>query len=138
MLIGAQGTSSDSERDNAEKMIKGALESNSLWEFDDRATRVMWGFASVEDYYQKSSSCHFIQNIRIPLLCINALDDPLVPESCIPFREFTASTTCILATTNQGGHVAFLEDLIPWSIHSSWADSFSLGYLVAILEGDGS
>ena len=39
------------------------------------------------------SSCHYLQHVRVPLLCVNAMDDPLVPPTLIPFARFSPVTT---------------------------------------------
>ena len=47
----------------------------------------MFGFKSAEDYYEKASPHNKIDRIGIPLLCLNAADDPYVPFDC----ELTSS-----------------------------------------------
>ena len=39
----------------------------------------MFGFKSAEDYYTKSSPDNKIDRTRVPVLCLNAADDPFVP-----------------------------------------------------------
>jgi predicted alpha/beta-fold hydrolase len=114
------------------ELVKGALSAKTLWDFDRYATAQMWGFPSVESYYYESSSALFIPNIQVPLLCINALDDPLVPQQCLPYEEIMKSDSVVLLTTEKGGHVAWLEDNFPFALNSSWADFTTLRYLSVI------
>lgn len=82
---------------------------------------MLYKLESAEEYYFKGSCCNFINssNISIPLLCINALDDPLVPgndtclihlkERSIPYEKLKSNKNVILATTEVGGHLAWLN-----------------------------
>lgn len=47
-----------------------------------------------------------VSDVKVPLLILNALDDPIVPPQCIPYEEVSANTNLVLATTDKGGHVA--------------------------------
>merc|ERR1712007_409860 len=51
-----------------------------LPEFDEAYTRRLEGFETVEDFYRSSSCCHHLDNISVPIVFINAEDDPLVPD----------------------------------------------------------
>lgn len=45
--------------------------------------------------------------IKIPLLCINAMNDPLICSSLIPYDLPAKNHNVILATTGKGGHLAW-------------------------------
>jgi hypothetical protein len=45
---------------------------------------VSFGYSSVDDYYYDSSSAHSIKDVKIPLLCIQAENDPIAPARGIP------------------------------------------------------
>lgn len=47
--------------------------------FDELITCKLFGFNTVEEYYEKSSSCFDLPNIRVPSIFINSLDDLLSP-----------------------------------------------------------
>lgn len=49
----------------------------SVYEFDDLLTRRALGLGSVEEYYETSSCTRVLQDICVPTLAINALDDPV-------------------------------------------------------------
>ena len=38
------------------------------------------GWSSVDQYYASSSSSLSVPHIRVPLLCLQALDDPIAPK----------------------------------------------------------
>lgn len=73
--------------------IDRVLESTTLQEYDTLITCNLWGFESIEQYYLLSSGKRFLKNISIPFLTIQALDDPLIPTSVIPYSEFEVSLT---------------------------------------------
>uniref|UniRef100_A0A0D9YI10 AB hydrolase-1 domain-containing protein n=1 Tax=Oryza glumipatula TaxID=40148 RepID=A0A0D9YI10_9ORYZ len=52
-----------------------------------------------------------LANWEVPLLCVNALDDPLCTREAIPWDECRANKNIVLATTPNGGHLAFFQGL---------------------------
>jgi predicted alpha/beta-fold hydrolase len=48
---------------------------------------VSFGFKSVDDYYSDSSSSKSVKHVRIPLLCIQAANDPVAPSRGIPRED---------------------------------------------------
>lgn len=71
-----------------------------MLEFSDRFSRRLYGHESVEEYYTSGSSYHYIiDEMKTPLLCINALDDPLVPLSSIPTQKLMQHPKVIFMTT---------------------------------------
>lgn len=73
-------------------------------DFDECVTRRTFGYASVDDYYRDGSSAQYVPGCRRPLLCLNALDDPISPEDAIPVDEIRNNKWCVLVTTKSGGH----------------------------------
>jgi predicted alpha/beta-fold hydrolase len=86
----------------------------TLLEFDEAVTAAVHGFASAADYYARSSSGPFVQNVRVPLLLLSAEDDPFIPASSIP-RAVPPNVT--LEVWPHGGHLGFVEGPI-------WAPRF--------------
>ncbi|PAN19369.1 hypothetical protein PAHAL_3G268900 [Panicum hallii] len=85
--------------------------SSSIREFDRHATCVVAKYETVDTFYRKCSSANYIGNVSVPLLCISALDDPLCTREAIPWDECRANKNVVLATTPNGGHLAFFEGL---------------------------
>lgn len=49
----------------------------------------MHNFKSVKELYKWSSSAFYLDNIATPMVFINAVDDPIVPEMLLnPIKEF--------------------------------------------------
>ncbi|RLA24529.1 MAG: hydrolase [Gammaproteobacteria bacterium] len=86
---------------------------NSFWQYDDRVIAKLYDFASVEDYYQRSSSRQFLQAIRIPALLIQARDDPFMTPEVIP-EVAELSSSVYLEITQGGGHVGFVSGNNPF------------------------
>jgi predicted alpha/beta-fold hydrolase len=85
-----------------------AANAETVRDFDDGLTRVSFGFKSVDEYYSKSSSSKAIKHVRIPLLCIQAANDPIAPERGIPRDDIKANPNCVLIVTPRGGHLGWV------------------------------
>lgn len=59
----------------------------------------------MDAYYAGSSSALSFPNVAVPLLCIQAADDPIAPEAAIPYKAIEENPNCILAVTPYGGHL---------------------------------
>src|SRR4051794_37413482 len=59
--------------------------------FDDCLTAPLHGFASAEDYYQRSSALGYLGSVRVPSLCISSEDDPFIPAVSVVQARKAAS-----------------------------------------------
>ncbi|ORZ35483.1 Alpha/Beta hydrolase protein [Catenaria anguillulae PL171] len=109
------------------------MASKYVWEFDDRVTRVVFGYHTVEDYYRAASSCNYIDRVRVPLFCHNSLDDPISPLRAIPFTAADANPWVTIGTTRLGGHIGHFNG--NWR-PKRWSTAVYGEYLVAMLEAD--
>lgn len=78
-------------------------------EFDDQFTAPLHGFRDAHHYWASCSSMHFLADIRVPTLLLNAKDDPFLSEGCFPDEACSASSFVYLETPERGGHVGFLD-----------------------------
>ncbi|MBW0476967.1 hypothetical protein O181_016682 [Austropuccinia psidii MF-1] len=85
--------------------------SQSLYEFDSIVTRVLGNYPSTEAYYKSQSSIRFAGNIRIPLLSINALDDPIVTIDAVPIESVLENPYLVILISSHGGHLGWFEGL---------------------------
>lgn len=76
-------------------------------DFDEAITRVTFGFPSVDAYYEYSGSKNKIGDVRIPLLAVQALDDPIAVAESIPRDIIEKNENVILIETETGGHLAW-------------------------------
>ncbi|CAI0439468.1 unnamed protein product, partial [Linum tenue] len=89
----------------------GLKKSRSVRDFDYYATCILAKFETVDTYYRRSSSVNFVGNVAVPLLCINALDDPVCTRESIPWDECRMNPNIVLAATQHGGHLAYFEGI---------------------------
>ncbi|KAI8147451.1 Alpha/Beta hydrolase protein [Fennellomyces sp. T-0311] len=94
---------------NKDVSLDEVMSATTIRQFDDACTRKVFGYSTVNNYYRDASSCRFIEHVRIPLLCMNALDDPISPAESIPYDEIKINPHVILATTDYGGHIGWFE-----------------------------
>ncbi|CAO3576422.1 unnamed protein product [Absidia cylindrospora] len=87
--------------------------------YDYACTRKVLGYSTVNNYYRDCSSNRYIEHVRIPLVCINALDDPVACADGIPWDEIKVNPYVLLATTTHGGHLAWFESFVA---PSRWID----------------
>jgi predicted alpha/beta-fold hydrolase len=81
----------------------------TLLDFDNLYTAPAHGFMDAYDYYEKSSSIQFIQNIKIPVLILSAKNDSFLSNECYPVTLASQLKNVYLEIPKYGGHVGFHE-----------------------------
>ncbi len=77
-------------------------------EFDDAFTAPLHGFDSAEDYWARCSALRFLEGLRVPVLILNAQDDPFLTSECFPKAEAERNPLLTLEMPRHGGHVGFI------------------------------
>lgn len=98
--------------------LNGESKIKNLRVFDDIYTGPLHGFESAADYYEKSSSLFYIDDITIPTLIVNAINDPFLPIECYPTNKLKDHKHIWFESPMHGGHVGFMssaEDGSYWS-----------------------
>jgi predicted alpha/beta-fold hydrolase len=105
------------------------LAANDLATLQDRLYELA-GCASREDYLARSNPVGVFERIVVPLLVLNADDDPLcVVQNTLDHVEAMARIeSVLLVRTARGSHCAHFEG---WGAHS-WSNRLMAGYLEAI------
>lgn len=67
------------------------------------------GYPSLDDYNSKWYSAQFIPKIKVPLLIVNAKNDPLLSENCYPKEVCEKSKSVYLEIPKYGGHTGFTK-----------------------------
>ncbi|XP_022949852.1 embryogenesis-associated protein EMB8-like [Cucurbita moschata] len=106
-----------------------AANARTVREYDDALTRVSFGFNSVDEYYSKSSSSKFIKDVKIPLLCIQAANDPIAPDRGVPREDIKENPNCLLIVTPKGGHLGWVAGPSA-PLGNPWTDPFVIDFLV--------
>ncbi len=97
-------------------------------DFDNLYTAPIHGFKDADDFYSKARLDQYLPNISLPLLIVNALNDPILPEECYPKEFAEKSKNVFLEMPEHGGHVGF-------SLHKnefSWAEKRAFGFIKSL------
>lgn len=86
--------------------IRGLVFIRTFHEWDDKYTAPLHGFKGCDDYYQSCSSLFVLNQIKVPTLLVNALNDPFLAESCYPSPN-NLGEHLLLETPLYGGHCGF-------------------------------
>ncbi|KAI9314943.1 Alpha/Beta hydrolase protein [Dichotomocladium elegans] len=113
--------------------VDEVMASTTIREFDEACTRKVFGYTTVNNYYRDASSSRWIEHVKIPLLCFNALDDPIALAEGIPYDEIKVNPNVVLATTDYGGHIGWFEHC--WQ-PSRWIVKPLAEFIVAMLEAN--
>uniref|UniRef100_A0A7N6B831 Phospholipase ABHD3 n=1 Tax=Anabas testudineus TaxID=64144 RepID=A0A7N6B831_ANATE len=89
------------------------LKSRTIREFDERFTIVQFGYKSSLEYYRDASPGKKLPTTAVPILCLNAADDPFSPQNAFPLTIVQGLPNVALLLTAHGGHIAFLDGLFP-------------------------
>jgi hypothetical protein len=85
----------------------GALRAaKDLYAFDNIFTAPLHGFKDTDAYWREASAKPGLNQIRVPALVLNALNDPFVPAASLPLAGDVGNWVK-LWQPNQGGHVGF-------------------------------
>lgn len=105
------------------------LAARNLYEFDNVVTAPLHGYRDTDDYWNRASARHVLDDITVPTLVLNALNDPFLPAHHLPQK---ASPSVTLEYPAEGGHVGFAIGAAPGA--NTWLPR----RIVRFLEGDGA
>ena len=73
-------------------------------------TAPLHGYRDTDDYWNRASAKHVLDDITVPTLVLNARNDPFLPARHLPQRGVARVT---LDYPAQGGHVGFAAGALP-------------------------
>ena len=82
------------------------LAARDLYAFDDVFTAPLHGFRNTDDYWMRGSSKPHLNQIRVPTLVVNALNDPFIPARSLPGPGEVGPHVTLWQPAH-GGHVGF-------------------------------
>jgi predicted alpha/beta-fold hydrolase len=102
------------------------LAARTLYDFDNVFTAPLHGFKDTDDYWRRASAKPHLQNIQVPALVVNALNDPFVPAHSLPAAKLAHGQSHTLQLTKlvtlwqppHGGHVGFASGAWPGHINA--------------------
>ncbi len=110
--------------------VERVLRAQTVAEFDDALTAPLHGFRDAQDYYTQCGAGRFLPGIRVPTLLLRALDDPFFGDDLGLVTQ--AANPCLVpGFTAHGGHVGFLESLVP---RRFWAERQAARFLAYYLQ----
>ncbi|MEJ2898395.1 alpha/beta fold hydrolase [Acinetobacter sp. NS-4] len=86
------------------------------------------GYSSFEDYNQATNPIHVFENVKIPLMILNAEDDPVCHiRNLEPYKDaIQKMPNIVVVTTKKGSHCIFYEGV---KQPESWATRLIADYL---------
>ena len=75
--------------------------------FDEWFTAPMLGLPNAESFYALASANNFLPNLQRPFLAVNAANDPIITEACLPKPAIRALPHFRFEFTREGGHVGY-------------------------------
>ena len=110
------------------KLVESAA---TVRDFDEAVTRVTFGFPSVDDYYDASSSRRKIGDVAVPLLVVQAADDPIAVHDAVPRDEIKNNPNVLLVETESGGHLGWTAGAeAPFG--APWPDVGAMQFIEAV------
>jgi len=96
----------------------------TLCELDDAYTRRISGYSSLDEMYKKSSCVTYWHNIKVPMVFVNALDDPIVPPALLRIVRNAAGTreNFMYVEQKYGGHLGFYQGGFCYPDPLTWLD----------------
>jgi predicted alpha/beta-fold hydrolase len=88
----------------------------TLEDFDNLITGPLHGFRDAHDYYDRSSSLPFLNDIRLNTLLLSAVDDPMLsPDVLDEVRAIGRKNPALeIDFVQKGGHAGFVTGSVPW------------------------
>ncbi len=86
--------------------INAVRQCKTLYDFDTLYTAPVHHFASAMDYWTKCAAKPYLKGVEVPLLLLNAKNDPFLPVWALP-TEADVSENVWLEQPDEGGHVGF-------------------------------
>ena len=79
---------------------------------------------------------NFVENIKVPFLGLNALDDPIAASSAIPYEFTKVNNKLVFATTHGGGHLGWFSGALAFITKKRWVVRPIIEFLLAVHEMD--
>lgn len=90
--------------------LDAMLKSRDLYAFDNIVTAPLHGYRDTDDYWHRASARYVLSDVTVPVLVLNARNDPFLPHQYLP-RD--ASSAVTLEYPAEGGHVGFATGPFP-------------------------
>lgn len=92
--------------------------------FHELYTAPLHGFRNKEDFFSQATCDQYLDKIKVPVLIVNAENDPMLGEACYPKEAAAGSRYIHLEIPKVGGHTGFTIMGKPYSYMEQRALSF--------------
>jgi abhydrolase domain-containing protein 2 len=101
------------------------VRARNIMEVDENYTRRIYGYSNILEFYEDNSSSSRLETVEVPLVLINARDDPFVPYNRVKAaREIVdRHEKAVLVELKHGGHIAFYEGGVMIPNRTPWIDT---------------
>lgn len=80
-----------------------------VWrDFDTYFSAPLNSYRDAEDFYAQASAVNFMPGTTVPVLLLNAQNDPMLSPECSPYRLAQQHPHIYLEAPLSGGHVGFM------------------------------
>lgn len=112
--------------DNLDRATRDRIDdAASMYDFDGQYIAWRYGFASADDYHQRSSALGYLGGIKKPVLAIHAADDPWIPTDMYHRAEQLNVPAIDINIVGGGGHLGFHDS----KSDGTWHDRRLTGFL---------
>ena len=103
---------------------KKIISSKALHELDTEFTIKLLNESDINYFYQENSSSPFLDKVHIPVLLLNAEDDPMIPEEHHKYskRLIEVNDNALFVVSPFGGHLGFFEGGYVLANRLTWMD----------------
>ena len=110
--------------------IEAVRRCKTIGDFDQAFIAPVFGYLDKNDYYRKTGSKWWLHKIRVPSICINALDDPFIEETALPTAQDIGDLAPVrLIYHKHGGHCGFKPHGPPPAPHGWLAEEMACALL---------
>jgi len=96
-----------------------------VFHFDEVITAPLHGFRDAHHYYEECSSLFFLPDISIPVLIVNAQNDPFLSSTCFPYDLLKDHSSIFFESPKKGGHCGFAD----FSNEFYWSEQRAMEFL---------
>lgn len=104
------------------------MTSKTIQDFDERFTIRVGGWENIETYYKIASSEQYLPRVQVPMLFMNAEDDPLSPGQIIDKDIFRSNSKLTLLLFPRGGHIGWCRAANPFG--TAHTDLITTEYII--------
>ncbi|CAD5119342.1 DgyrCDS7960 [Dimorphilus gyrociliatus] len=105
--------------------MRRAVSTSCFEEFEQVVYGAPNGYNDIKDYWKENNPIMALKHIKIPVMCISSMDDPVCVGEVVKFDYFYSNPHSLLCATKRGGHCAFFHG----SEMKRWAEDMALDFL---------